>query len=182
MAHNELPIEVLRYLVPYSKDTGDVRWLNCQYPSWKGKLVGWRQAGYGKARILGKTVLIHRVAWALHHGAWPNSRLDHINGDKSDNRIENLREVTATQNMQNRVVGKNNVTGIKGVTFRKDRSAYISRIRVNGSLKFLGYFKDPLEAANAYTDAAERYFGEYSVHVSRKSPAIDSQGTRNGIA
>lgn len=87
---------------------------------------------------------------------------DHINHDKLDNRRENLRNATKSQNLGNRLVNKNSTTGYKGVLYHKINENYIARIQIGKSRKFLGSYATAIAAAIAYNNAAIKYFGEYA--------------------
>jgi hypothetical protein len=87
-------------------------------------------------------------------------RVDHINGIGTDNRRENLRSATHTENMQNRKKHKNNTSGFKGVYAAKGR--WRAAIRANGQKHNLGYFDSPEEASAAYDEASQRLHGEFS--------------------
>ena len=95
----------------------------------------------------------HRVIWALHAGAWSIDDIDHINGNRSDNRIVNLREATRSQNLMNSCVRSNNTSGLKGVSWAKERQKWNAYINANGIRKNLGYF-ETAELAYAYYCAA----------------------------
>jgi len=101
----------------------------------------------------------HRVAWALHHGVWPQGNIDHINRVNHDNRIKNLRDVPQWLNNHNKGRYPNKL-GLRGVT-RKD-DLYQARITYKGSVRSLGYFKCPREAALAYDKEAKKLFGEFA--------------------
>ena len=120
---------------------------------------GYTQLRYDYAWYFG-----HRVAWLMTYGAWPANTIDHVNGDKIDNRISNLREATQQQNCCNGKQRVNNKLGAKGVVFRKqgNYSKYFAYIFVDGKQKHLGCF-DVFEDAKAAYDAASRqYFGEFA--------------------
>lgn len=87
---------------------------------------------------------------------------DHINGDRLDNRLENLRVCTTTQNQQNRKMKKNNLCGYKGVSWDRTREKWVAKIRHDSHTRFLGYFEDPRDAAIAYDNAARERFGEFA--------------------
>jgi len=102
-------------------------------------------------RGVDKKLLAHRVAFFLYHGhypIWPNS-VDHINRDGCDNRIENLREVTAREQSANTGIGKANTSGVKGVSFLKDRGKWRASININGRKTNLGTFFDISDAISA---------------------------------
>ncbi|AXY82057.1 HNH endonuclease [Pectobacterium phage Khlen] len=99
--------------------------------------------GYYSGQVLGRRCYAHRVVWYLHTGEWPK-QVDHINGNRRDNRIENLREVTNQQNAFNR-------KGVKGYT--PYRGKYMAYITVDYKFKFLGYYDTPEAARHAHLAA-----------------------------
>ncbi len=109
----------------------------------------------------------HRLAWFLYHGEWPEKDLDHKNNKRADNRIENLRLATTTQNAQNTPKQSRSRRGgcyskFKGVCWHKRDLCWVAGIQVNGKRINLGEFKEEAEAAEAYKAAAEFYFGEFA--------------------
>lgn len=110
--------------------------------------------GYVTTTVDGRAYFVHRLAWLYDKGVWPTSQIDHINGDKTDNRIENLRDVSQTVNMQNqRAAHKGFGTKLLGAYVHKANGRPYSQIRVNGELRFLGYFDTPEAAHQAYLTA-----------------------------
>lgn len=97
----------------------------------------------------------HRFAWAIHHGNWPKGVIDHINGNGMDNRIDNLRDVTQSVNMQNlRQPLKNNKSGLLGVRTQKSKiNPFYASININGSQTYLGCFNTKEQAHAAYVEA-----------------------------
>jgi len=130
-----------------------------------GSIAGWvtncngRQ--YRKMSINKKIVYVHHAIFLLHHGYLP-SYIDHIDGNPLNNRIENLRSATQSQNMGNSKLKKNNSSGYKGVTFRKDTKKWNASIMVNGKHISLGCYKTKEEARDAYIIGSKKYFGEFS--------------------
>jgi hypothetical protein len=107
--------------------------------------------------VLGRIYLAHRLAWMYVYGRWPAKGLDidHINGNRQDNRIANLREVTRGQNMQNqRRASSRSTTGLLGV-LRKSRR-FAAHITADGRTHCLGTFDTPEEAHRVYMDAKSR--------------------------
>jgi HNH endonuclease/AP2 domain len=103
----------------------------------------------------------HRLAWLYITGSWPKSQIDHINGDKTDNRLANLREATQSQNQANTSMRADNISGFKGVSWSKGRRKWLAHIKKRSKCKHLGFFDTSGSAALAYTIAAEKHFGEF---------------------
>lgn len=158
----ELTVEYLRTRLSYDPETGELRWKQLRYSSLIGKSAGWLMAsGYQRIDLKSRNFYVHRVAWALHYGVWPDGPIDHIDGNRSNNQIDNLRLVTPSQHSMNRSVQKNNKLGAKGVCFHKPTKKYTAQIHVNRTKKHLGLFNTIEEAKAAYDAAAEKFFGEY---------------------
>lgn len=181
----EIPIETLRQLLRYEPETGKLYWLERPVEMFTGnwnktaeQLCSWwnhRFAGqealtatgvYGcrAGRIFRQTAYAHRVALALTNGEWPSS-VDHINGDRSDNRIANLRVVDHQTNMQNKKVYRTSVSGQHGVVpYRHGKwQAYIT---VNKKRRHIGYFSN-LQDAIAARKAAEAECGAFHANHGR---------------
>lgn len=107
--------------------------------------------GYVVLNIKKKIYLAHRIAWLYTHGKWPTYYIDHINGDKSDNRMRNLRDIPKALNHQNqRKAQSNSSTGLLGVSFSQRRSHYIAQIALNGRRIYIGSYATKAEAHTAY--------------------------------
>jgi hypothetical protein len=120
---------------------------------------------YYHCRIEGKTYRLHRLIFLYHHGYLTlGMDIDHIDGNSSNNRIENLREVTGSQNQWNRKKNVNNTSGIKGINWDKRKSKWVSRVMVNNKPIFLGRFDTLEEATVAVENAREKYHGEFARH------------------
>lgn len=102
----------------------------------------------------------HRLIWMYHYGQFPNNNIDHINCIKDDNRIENLRDVTKSQNKQNSLIYKNNKCGVKGVWLHKQTKKWCASIFINGKNKHIGSYKS-LEEAEAAYKAAKKILHEF---------------------
>ncbi len=155
----ELPsIERLRMFFSYCPETGEITRKIHRSGIVQGKPVGSEHKGYRRVNFDGKLILCHRLAWAIHHGEWPKGEVDHINMNKSDNRICNLRDVNRSQNMVNRNYpkGKSGVTGVS--THKK---GWQSVIRINKKSIYLGLFQTIEEAALARSVAEKIYYGSY---------------------
>lgn len=155
-------VEELRALLSYDQETGELRWNpgTCR----AGKTAGrFSQEGYREVKVLGHSLLAHRVIWAMHYGAWPTQQIDHINRNKADNRISNLRLATASQNSANRGALRTNRHGGKGVTPTRFGD-WQAQIQIDGKNRYLGTFKKKSEALAAYAAAALDHFGSFA-HV-----------------
>lgn len=118
--------------------------------------------GYIVARINKRPYLVSRIAWLLNYGVNPKFEIDHINLNKEDNRISNLRLASRFQNTCNRGLQGNNKSGYKGVSFCNVKNKWRARIMVHRKEKFIGYFSDVKLAHEAYKKAAIQYHGEYA--------------------
>lgn len=105
-----------------------------------------KRNGYLRVDIAGKTYAVHRVCWFLYYGSWPEGDIDHINHDRKDNRLSNLRVVSRTENMKNATKSKANSSGHTGVTWCKQQSQWAAQVCVAGKNKKIGRF-DSLEEA-----------------------------------
>jgi len=144
---------------------GHLYWKKVAHPN-KQYLVGQEvgcihQTGYRHVTWKGKVHKVHRLIFLLEHGYMPKE-IDHINGNRQDNRLENLREVTRSQNQYNKTICSNNTSGSRGVSWHKKSNSWVVRISVNHKNKSIGYFKD-LELADLVgTMAREKYHGQYA--------------------
>ncbi len=145
-------------LVHYNPETGEfTRLEKGRRPNGNGKTGSRSGKGYVALRVDSKRYLAHRLAWFYVHGEWP-SELDHINLDKTDNRIANLRLATRALNNANTVPrGK---SGFKGVVAAYGR--WRAGLTFNGSFHYLGLYDTPEEAHAAYRVAAEKAFGSFA--------------------
>ena len=110
--------------------------------------------GYRYISIANKKHLAHRLAWAMYYGVEPVGEIDHINGRRDDNRVENLRLVSHQENAHNMKEPPNhNTSGLLGVSFYKRDGSWAASIKVGGRKKHLGYYHSPEAAHAAYVEA-----------------------------
>ena len=140
-------------LLEYNPNDGLLRWKVGGNGRSIGSVAGWaHNKGYVAVEVAGMRLLAHRVAWLLATGSMPEKQIDHINGDKSDNRLANLRDVTSSENAQNkRKARSDNGVGLMGV--RAMRKTWQARIMTNGKATCIGTFKTKEEAHSAYISA-----------------------------
>jgi hypothetical protein len=152
-----LTAERLREVLNYDSDTGAFTWKQSkgnQFTKAGMRAGSVHHDGYRVARVDGKGYLEHRLAWLYINGAWPPGDLDHINRDRADSRIANLRESCDLLNGQNKSVASNNKSGARGVHWCKTYNKWRAVIRVNWKLKHIGRFNTVEEARAAYLEAA----------------------------
>lgn len=119
--------------------------------------------GYRQIMINFKPYRTHRLIYLYHKGYTPPI-VDHINGDVSDNRIENLRSATINENAYNSKVRPDNTSGVKGVTWDKNKSRWMARVIVNGKCINLGRYKELELAGLVATEARDKYHKEFAKH------------------
>ena len=119
--------------------------------------------GYRRGWIDGRRYYAHRVAWAIHFGYWPAKSIDHVNHDRQDNRLCNLREADHKINGRNRRIQSNNTSGFNGVSWFKNAGVWRAGIKVSGKYKYLGSYRN-IEDAIAARKRAEKEFGFHNNH------------------
>jgi hypothetical protein len=135
--------EKLISLLDYNPDTGEFKWKVHlkQSNKYEGDIAGTSHGGgYWAIQIEGRRYYAHRLAWLYMYGKFPELELDHINRDKADNRILNLREVSRSENMNNVGLRVNNSSGFSNISYRKDRNKFRVYITKDGKYKALGHF------------------------------------------
>ncbi len=163
MRHNP-SIETLRQLLRYEAETGRLFWL-ARDRNLSGLEAGGIASpdGYRRVRINGQMCLAHRVIMAMMHGEWPAAQVDHINGNRADNRLCNLRSVQRATNSRNKGRYRNNRSGCTGVHWCKLTSRWVAAIQKDGQRVPLGRFES-LDDAIAARRAAEPAFDFHPNH------------------
>lgn len=155
-----LTAERVRFLFLYDPETGIfTRRLKTGNGTFQGQEIGsWDLHGYKTTRINKQSFKLHRLAWLYVHGVWPDGDIDHINGSRNDNRIENLRCVSRQVNLQNRrsASSQNKSTGLLGVHLSKSRKKFSASISVDNKTHYIGVFDTPEEAQSAYIETKRR--------------------------
>jgi hypothetical protein len=152
----ELTQSLLREFLHYEPTTGVFTWKVTKNNRLKpGAIAGSvRPGGYVNLGVAGRLYLAHRLAWLYIYGVWPEHQIDHINRNKSDNRIANLRDVTQSENVQNTLICSRNSSGYRGVGFDRKAGKWEAKIWHHGRKKWIGYYDNVKDAARAYASAA----------------------------
>jgi hypothetical protein len=179
MANNPLPDpDFLRKLLDYDPETGILLWKirtpeivgsESERRRWNARHAGKPavtysdKKGYCRGHIGGQMLYAHRIAWAITYGYWPPGFIDHINGDRADNRISNLRVVDKAGNMRNQRPRPGSISGVHGVIWNRKHSRWYARISVDAKPIHLGSFENK-EDAIAARKAAETKYGYHPNH------------------
>jgi hypothetical protein len=180
MSANVISPEDLRKVLDYDQDTGFFVWKkrpvsffsyskqgqspDARSLAWnavwaeKSALMSIKDNQYFYGRIFDRNIYAHRAAWCFVYGSWPINAIDHINGNRQDNRIENLRDVPQSENMKNTKKRKNNTTGKTGVYFDPRDNRWFAQISVGGKVVRLGRSWAKKEAVELRL-AAEKEYG-----------------------
>lgn len=151
--------EAVQKVLEYDPETGAFTWLSNRIKALTGKpLSSVNCYGYLRLKLFGKEYVAHRIAFLLVLGRMPVDQVDHINGDRMDNRWVNLREVSNAENCRNRKVRSDNNSGYMGVSWESGRNKWKAGICFDGQRRHLGYF-DTLELAIDARRAAESASG-----------------------
>lgn len=185
MAKKALPSpELLRQLLGYDPETGRLWWKPRpvemfssmgSWRSWHSRCMGIeaftavRDSGYLVGNVFGQNLRAHRVIWAMVHGSWPEMDIDHINGDRRDNRLCNLRSVTRSENLKNLSMRTDNTSGFMGVMMVRKTGKWRAFIEVGGSSKSLGEYASIADAIEARKSAEMRY-GFHQNHGKARRP------------
>lgn len=149
----KLTYERARELLSYSPETGEFRWKKRASQKQAGELAGYTSGTYAQIGIDGVIYFSHRIAFLLVEGRWPHHDVDHINGNRQDNRWSNLREAKRHENNQNLGMRSDNRSGVKGVWWVSSSQKWSSQIQSQGKRYHLGSFESLEEAAAAYAAA-----------------------------
>ncbi len=159
-----LTAERLRQVLDYDKATGTFMWLkgiSNRAPAGKEAGCRCRRSGYILIGIDGRLYPAHRLAWMFVHGVMPDE-IDHRDGDRANNKIQNLRSCTHAENQKNVPRPSHNTSGFKGVHFHPQTGKWRARIKSDGKHKSLGLHQTPEAAHAAYCAAATAMHGEFA--------------------
>lgn len=151
--------EEVSKLLKYDPVSGFLHWKNNRGgKATKGSRAGWLDnTGYIRIDINYKSYLAHRIIWLLQYGEFPPDQIDHINRVRHDNRMQNLRSVSRSENMMNQPLRANNTSGVCGVGWHKLTEKWEAKITVQQNRTYLGYFSDWFEAVCARKSADNKH-------------------------
>lgn len=160
----QINAETLKSFLVYDSDTGVFRRISNRQGGFKlGALAGYKHhSGYRYIKVNGKTYAAHRLAWIFHFGEMPEGEIDHINCDKSDNRITNLRLSDRKGNVCNVGLRKDNSSGVKGVSWHRECRKWVGYVRHNGRKIYVGLFSDLSAAADAVSEMRKSLHKEFA--------------------
>ncbi|MEI2684259.1 HNH endonuclease [Erwinia aphidicola] len=154
----------MKSLLDFDPQTGVFTWkVTRNHLSRAGTVAGCNSSnGYIRIHILGRTYHAHRLAWIFQYNETSSLDIDHIDGNKKNNRIANLRLATRSQNNHNAPPNRKNTSGYRGVYFNKNAKKWMAMIIYKGERMYLGYHHTPELAAMAYQEASQKLLGEFS--------------------
>lgn len=162
----KLSIDVAREYLRYESETGYFYWKRRSSDKSKvGSRAGRSRSpgGYRQITLLGHTMYEHRLAWEYVNGSLPDGKtIDHINGDKGDNRISNLRAATPTENLANIGAKRDNRSGCKNVHWCSTKGRWVAKVKREGKTRHVGTFRDFDAAVAAAKDARIELFGSFA--------------------
>lgn len=153
-------------LLHYEPETGVLRWKVSAGSVEVGDVAGCvHNDGYRNVQIRTHKYLAHRLAWFIYWGEDPKDQVDHVDRNRTNNAIVNLREATSFENQRNASMRTANRSGVSGVCWHKGRDRWHAKIRAGGKQIHLGYFERIEDAAAAYRAAAELHHREFAAHL-----------------
>ena len=157
--------DFVRSILNYNQETGAFTWIVQRSNVSSGSVAGHvSKSGYTTISICDKTYLAHRLAWMHVNGCFPDCDIDHIDGNRSNNRFSNLRLDPLRQNQQNRkTTQRNNKSGFPGVYWHKSVHKWHARIHVKRKSISAGFFDDPRDAYEAYLSAKRQFHPFYAI-------------------
>jgi hypothetical protein len=158
-AKDDLTAEYVRSILSYDPETGSMTWLKSRGTKKAGSKAGCVSSRYIKIGIDGRLYPAHRIAILIMTGDWPNGDTDHSDLDKINNKWENIRPSSRSQNRANTAVRPDNKLGVKGI--RMHKGTYEVRVKKNGKTTHI-YCKTLAEAMAAHRGLSSKMFGEFA--------------------
>jgi hypothetical protein len=153
--------ERLKEVLSYDQESGNFHWIKSGKGTKAGALAGWIDNGYVRISIDQRKYLAHKLVWLYVHG-FVATEIDHINLNRSDNSLKNLRVASHSNNLANTKIKSTNKSGFKGVCWCKKRKMWRASINKNYKHIHLGFFDDLLSARDSYIEKANEIFGEFA--------------------
>jgi hypothetical protein len=165
--------DYLRSVIKYDPETGALSWAKSFGNVIEGSVAGCLKGnGYWIVGLRGEKYLAHRLAWLWMNGAWPTNQIDHINGNKLDNSINNLRDVVPHVNMQNQDhLKRANISGITGVSWKQSKGGWFASISVKGKKIRRGPYNTKERATQARNELKSKH------HVDSAPPPAPAVGS-----
>lgn len=158
-------VEDLRKLFEYNEQTGILYWSVNKGRATKGDIAGTNHnKGYLSVQIDKTAYLLHRVIWCIYYGQWPSKFIDHIDLNKKNNKINNLRLATRANNCQNHARRIDSNSSIKGVTWHVRLNKWQARVQIDNKRVHLGYFHNLMDAEKRITDVRSNLHKEFTNH------------------
>lgn len=139
----------------YDPESGDLFWNN-------GDVAKTISNGYRAVKYRGTQYRVHRIAWLMYYGNLPSGHIDHINCNRLDNRISNIRACSCSENLMNVRIGRKNTSGVKGVTLHRRLNKWQAQLMAAGKSMYLGVFETIQEAENAVKTARQLHHGKFA--------------------
>lgn len=156
------PLADFKEHLRYEPDTGALVWIKAlSKRAVAGKKAGSFSHGYVSVGFRGKAIPAHVIIWFMHTGEWPSEEVDHRNGNRRDNRLDNLRLATDSEQQCNRRMDRRNSSGVKGVYWNKHASKWQAYITKHGRVMYLGIYSDIEDAKAARERAQSVHHGEF---------------------
>ena len=160
---HELTAHTLRELLEYRPETGEFFWRAKVGRVSPGDPAGAREGGYSSIRVANQSHYAHRLAWLYMTGEWPDKLVDHIDRNPANNRWNNLRLASSTENISNSRIPKNNTSGLKGAYWSEARRCWFSTAKsLDGKSVYLGSYPTKEAAHEAYMAFTRAKVGEFA--------------------
>ena len=153
----------LKEILYYNQDTGEFFWkISPRYDVNVGDKAGYNHNGYTRLTIKCKKYLTHRLAWLYVYGEFPTGDIDHIDNNRNNCKINNLRIANKSNNVHNRKIQANNTSGVKGVLWSKAAKKWMVRVGINNDRMYFGVWEDLEFAELVAQEARAKYHGEFT--------------------
>lgn len=180
---NTLTAERLKELLEYDENTGKFTWISVNSNRVKiGDIAGTvNNHGYRVTTVDGKKNQEHRLVWLYTYGNFPDKFIDHIDGDRANNLLSNLRECSIIENARNVKIMDTNTSGFKGVSYSERDGTYSAYLTSGGKCKNLGARSTPEEASLLYEAAAKELHGKFYRDTTKRGCSLGNKEKTNSF-